>query len=322
MANILTTLFSWLPLAVLAISSIKVVRALQFYLLYSSDLSQYRSTSGGGAAWALVTGASDGIGRGFAHELLRRGFNVIIHGRNEKKLLGIKDALLKEFPNREVKLLVLDAMAKEWTDDYDSTVLAAVKGLNLTMLINNVGGMGGLEPPFDPVSKRPAWQINSMVMLNATFMTQITRVLTPILTRDKSQRTIIVNVSSAAELISSPYLVVYSATKAYVSRWSASLESELRTEGHKIDVHSLIVGAVATDNAASVPNLFNPAVPTFVRAVVKKFGASDVVITPYWPHGVQVWVMTNLMPNLMVEKFIVNMGKELTANYEKKKKGT
>ena len=295
MATTFQTVFTWVQFLVLAVICTKAIRVLQFYLLYSSDLSQYKPTSG--KPWALVTGASDGIGKGFAGELCRRGFNVIIHGRNEKKLQGVKAELEKEFPSREIRLLVLDAVETAWSENTDAIVLGAVKGLNLTVLINNVGGGAGIKPDFATVTERSAKDMDVWINVNLRFMTQITRVLIPTLSRDKSQRTVICNISSGAELLPAPYLVVYSATKAYVSRWSLSLDSELRMLGHNMDTHSYIVGNVVTAGSGrdeSMVGLFSPNARTYASAALSKLGSGHVVCTPYWPHGLQVGFMTSV----------------------------
>jgi short-subunit dehydrogenase len=327
MATAFQTVFSWLQFLVLAYICAKAIRVLQFYLLYSSDLSQYKSPSG--QSWALVTGASDGIGKAFARDLCRRGFNVIIHGRNEQKLLGVAAELEKAYPNREVRLLVLDAVAVPWTEETDRTVLDAVDGLDLTILINNVGGAGGVHPTWATVAQRSTWDLDAHINLNARFMTQITRVLIPVLARGRGrgttnyqpqrQRAAIVNISSGAELLPAPYLVVYSASKAYVSRWSISLDAELQGEGLNIDVHSLIVGAVATPNAGhdeSAKGLFCPDADTFARKALPKLGCGHVVCTPYWPHGLQVTFGASL-PAWLGAKMMRDVARKAMARAEK-----
>ena len=309
----------------IAYLGIKIFPIVRFYFLYSSDLSQYkpRPGSGGKAAWALITGASDGIGKGLAQELCRQGFNVVIHGRSEKKLMAVKMELEKTYPGREVKLLVLDAAKMDWNPQADAKVLDSVKGLNLTILINNVGGGGGFDPVFTTVWAKEAWDTDAWINVNLRFMTHITRVLIPALTRYKNQRSVIVNVSSAAEVVAAPYLAIYSATKAYVSRLSESLASELKAEGQAVDVHSLLVGQVITagnKGAESTEALFSPMPATFAKAVVSKFGCGHVVCTPYWPHGVQVGFMRDLMPSWLGESFILNFAKDMMAKEEKMKR--
>lgn len=321
MASVFYTVFSWIQFAVLAYFFSGIIRNLQFYFLYFSDLSQYKPTSGGEKAWALVTGASDGIGKAFAEELCRRGFNVVIHGRNEKKLKGVKAELEKEFSGSEVRLLVIDAANTPWSSDIDALVLKAVKGVNLTILINNVGGAAGLE--WEPLKSYSPATLNGLINLNAVFMAQITRVLIPTLAQSQSQKATIVNVSSGAELLPAAYLVAYSASKAFVSRWSRGLDAELKAEGLKIEVQSLIVGAVETPGSGMSTNqdLFTPTANTMAVAALSKFGSNHgVVVTPYWRHGMQVLLMTN-MPNFVGVKFMVDMAKRQRKIAEEKKKG-
>lgn len=94
-----------------------------------------------GSPWALVTGASDGIGVGFAEELASQGFNVILHGRNAEKLQTVSETLQAQFPGRKFKILVLDAVQDAGNVDKIQAALAEFKDLNLKVLINNVGGM-------------------------------------------------------------------------------------------------------------------------------------------------------------------------------------
>ncbi|OCT53242.1 putative short chain dehydrogenase/reductase [Cladophialophora carrionii] len=336
------TVFSYLHFVVLAYICAKAMRVLQFYVLYSSDLSQYKppSGAGGGPPWALVTGASDGIGKAFAQDLCRRGFNVIIHGRNEEKLRRVAAELGKAHPTREIRLLVIDATmmaASCWTDETDKMVLDVVDGLELTILINNVGG-AGVAPrrAWATVTQRSASELDALINLNARFMTQMTRLLIPVLARGRGNkedllmrqrrqrrqrrhRAAIVNVSSGAELLPAPYLVAYSAAKAYVSRWSISLDAELRGEGLEIDVHSLIVGAVATMNAGQdglMAGLFCPDAETFATKALAKLGCGHVVCTPYWPHGLQVAVMACL-PEWLGAKFMRDTARRAMARMEK-----
>lgn len=111
-------------------------RFLWSYLLRPSSLPRYCHSETG--SWALITGASDGIGRGFADELLSNGFNVLIHGRNEEKLQGIQKGMKLRWPRRGVEYVVADASET----NAELRVVEKVKTLpgRLTVLVNNVGG--------------------------------------------------------------------------------------------------------------------------------------------------------------------------------------
>jgi 17beta-estradiol 17-dehydrogenase / very-long-chain 3-oxoacyl-CoA reductase len=92
--------------------------------------------------WALITGATDGIGLGFAQELCQRGFNVILHGRNPKKLQDAQAQLVREYPLAKTKTVVFDASHP--ADGLEQRVREWIGDTELSVLINNVGGQGGL----------------------------------------------------------------------------------------------------------------------------------------------------------------------------------
>jgi hypothetical protein len=79
--------------------------ALVHSLLFPSKLPRYLHAPG--FSWALVTGSTSGVGLALASELCSRGFNVILHGRNQAKLEDVRSKLLIEFPSRQSRLLYL-----------------------------------------------------------------------------------------------------------------------------------------------------------------------------------------------------------------------
>jgi short-subunit dehydrogenase len=264
-----------------------------FYLHFSpSNILTYRRQN----AWVLVTGASDGIGKAFAEELCASGFNVILHGRNETKLRALKGELERRKAGVEIRIIVLDAAAQEeWKDEWDEMILSTVRGLKLTVLVNNVGGSGGVKPEFLAVKDRKANELDTMLNVNARFMMQITRVLLPVLIAN--QPSAILNVSSAAELIPAPYAIVYSASKAYVNMWSRSLDVEMRTDGHDVKVTNLVVAKVVTRGAGRTEKDkgFDTCMPSdMASACLHKMGNGYSNVVPYLPHAMQVAVLQAL----------------------------
>ena len=113
-------------------------RFIWMYCLRPSSIGTYIH---GTAPYALITGGSDGIGKALAHELYDRGFNIIIHGRNEEKTRkGAEE--IQEKGTRDVKYFI--AGSSEAGIDFNK-LLEPFKDLNLTLVVNNVGG-GGNRP--------------------------------------------------------------------------------------------------------------------------------------------------------------------------------
>ena len=86
-----------------------IYRILHFAWIFfrPSRLQRFRHAASG--SWALVTGSSDGIGRAFAEDLVKRGFRVLLHGRNEEKLIRVKNEILQTYPGGYIDFVVADA---------------------------------------------------------------------------------------------------------------------------------------------------------------------------------------------------------------------
>ena len=106
-------------------------------------VSIYASPSGvhlylhGTAPYALVTGATDGIGKAVARELYHRGFNLILHGRNESKLQRVREEIQStSSAKKDVKLWIEDANKRDI--DFEAAV-RQWEDLDITLVVNNVG---------------------------------------------------------------------------------------------------------------------------------------------------------------------------------------
>lgn len=90
----------------------------------------------GADTYALVTGASDGIGKAIAQELYRKGFNLILHGRNEEKLWKTADEFRHERGAlKDIKVWVQDATSPDV--DFEA-VVEKWRRLNIQLVIHNV----------------------------------------------------------------------------------------------------------------------------------------------------------------------------------------
>ena len=92
--------------------------------------------------YAVITGSTDGIGKATARELYHKGFNLILHGRNEEKLKGVIEEIQSTKSKRtgkvqDVKYFLEDA--SKAGVDFEG-IAKRFEGLNVTIFVNNVGG--------------------------------------------------------------------------------------------------------------------------------------------------------------------------------------
>lgn len=292
--------FFLFPLILLAFWIAQFVRT---HILHVSNLPRYHSLNKSGdrdRSWALVTGASDGIGFGFAEELAAQNFNVILHGRNKAKLEGLIEQLRQQYPLLRFKAFVVNASQREnWTKAFSDLIneLEADKA-DLKVLVNNVGGSGGSFNAFDKMADRDAKVILDTIDMNASFPAAITHALLPML--ERNQPSLILNTGSIVAFMPPPYLALYSGSKSFVMNWNESLWQEMQAEKLDIEVLAVWVGRVI--NAAVKnkykPTFWTPDGRTLAKAALHKVGCGRPAVWAYWPHELQVLPM-QLMPEAL-----------------------
>jgi 17beta-estradiol 17-dehydrogenase / very-long-chain 3-oxoacyl-CoA reductase len=288
-----------------------------YHFLRPYNLSKYKK-GGKGEPWALVTGASDGIGYGFAEELASQGFNVILHGRNEQKLQGVKEKLLSQFPGRKFEILILDAIKDAGDSDKMAASLSEFKDLNIKILINNVGGVAGPKPTFRKFTEMSPSLIDGWIDINLRFSTQFTRQLLPTLIANQSA--LIINIGSGASDAPSPWIAVYSGTKAFNKSWSRSLAVELLDEGYDIDCHAIVVGPTATERLGLAASMTQPTPRTLARSSLGYAGTGVRDVAAYWGHDYLMSIFA-IMPGWYAENFIRTFSKALIEKEKKEVEG-
>ena len=282
------------------------------HFLYQGSLGKYQERTN--PAWGLVTGASDGIGKGFAEELCSRGFNVVLHGRNKTKLEALKDDIIKQWPQREIRLLVLDASAEARNSVAIDEAVQQIADLKLKVVVNNVGGSGGLKPSWLAFAQRKPEDTHMFIDLNATFPTEITRTLLPDLINN--QPALIMNVGSVCSEIPSPYVSVYAGAKAYNKAWSRSLSLEMEAEGHAVEVMNILVGAVSSGSQPLDLSFFCPSSRRMAKHSLDKVGCGRDVIWGYWPHHLQ-FSMVSSLPRPFMDKIVLGIALEEKSKEER-----
>ena len=185
---------------------------------------------------ALITGASAGLGEGFARELARRGHDLILTARRVDRL----DALAAELRATGVAVHVFAADLEE--PDAPDRLLAEVAAAAppVDLLVNNAGF--GLRGDFAALDR--ARQLG-MVDLNCRALVALAHGVLPGMLERRSGA--ILNLSSTAAFQPGPWMAVYYASKAFVLSFSEALHEEVRDKG--VTVTALCPGPTRTEFA-------------------------------------------------------------------------
>jgi uncharacterized protein len=196
------------------------------------DVETMTATTEFHGKWALVTGASAGIGVALARELARRGAKLILTARRRERL----ESLAGEFAAQGVETRIVvadlnDAAAPEQIYD-------AVQDLSVDILINNAGlGQYGAFQLSDPE------QEFSMVRVNCEAVVRLSRLFVPRMV--ERRRGWVLVVASTASFQPLPYLATYAATKVFDRFFALGLAEEVAQYG--INVTALCPGTTESE---------------------------------------------------------------------------
>ena len=185
--------------------------------------------------YALITGASKGIGKAIATDLAARGFNVLLVARSEDLLQQEASRITTQYPVK-ADWLALDLSSPDAAQNVFDWCRA--KGYTIKVLVNNAGY--GLSGPFE---KYPADAYINMMNLNMNTVVALTRLFLPDLRT--LPRAYILNIASSAAYQAVPGLSTYAASKAFILLFSRGLHQELHKS--RVSVTCVCPGATDTD---------------------------------------------------------------------------
>jgi 1-acylglycerone phosphate reductase len=185
---------------------------------------------------ALITGCSNGgIGSALAQELHRRGYIIFATVRTPSKASD-----LAALPNTTI--LTLDVTDKESIAAAALTVAEKTGGRGLDVLVNNAGsGLLGPITEIDLEAARKLFDVNFWGVL------AVTQAFTSLLVQAQG---LIVNISSSASIMHTPWMSMYNCSKAALSMASANMRVELKPLG--VRVQCVVAGVVASQFDSNV----------------------------------------------------------------------
>jgi len=260
-------------------------------------------------AWAVVTGSTDGIGKALAEQLARKGLNVVLISRTEAKLREQATTIAEKF-KVQTKFAAVD-FSKQSPTLLDP-VKAIVKGLDVGILVNNVGVSYDHAEFFTDLDPE---RIESVVRVNVNGTTAMTQIVLPGMVERK--RGAIVNISSMSSLVNEPLYAVYSGTKAYLNSFSQALYYE--NVRHGVHVQSSLPGFVATKlSKIRSTSLTVPSANAWARSAIAHIGYEPLSV-PYWSHALLAWFVS-VAPQSVVASAMLKNGLNIRRRALQKKK--
>lgn len=209
--------------------------------------------------------------------------------RTESKLQTLKEEIEHKYAGSSIqtKILPMDFSANR-EEDY-AKLKALVDGLDVSVLINNVGQSHSIPVPFVQTTKK---EMLDIITINCVGTLRVTSIVAPGMVQ--RHRGLILTMGSFGGMTPTPLLATYSGSKAFLQQWSTALAGELRGSG--VDVE-LCLSYLVTTAMSKIrrTSLLIPNPRQFVRAALSKIGRSGgaqtyaYTSTPFWAHAIVQW---------------------------------
>ena len=237
--------------------------------------------------YALVTGASGGLGKFLAIECARKNMNLVLVALPGSDLFHLRNYIIRTF---NVDVLCIEIDLSEEKNCYELYRKVKDENISISVLINNAG-IGGTFP-FD---EKDAGYYSKVISLNVTTPTILCRLFLSDLKHNAPS--FIMNVSSLAGILHLLHKQVYGATKSYLVSFSKTLRKELRRDNVSVSV--LCPGGMNTYWRLTMENRMmgtwisrqSVMEPSYVAAIgIKKMiDKKELIITGFWNRCFLLW---------------------------------
>ncbi|KAM6983365.1 hydroxysteroid (20-beta) dehydrogenase 2 [Tautogolabrus adspersus] len=248
--------------------------------------------------WAVVTGATSGIGKAYASELAQRGLDVVLVSRSNNKLQAVAKEIEERY-GRKTRTIQVD-----FTDGHSiySTIGKELHGLEIGILVNNVGMMYSETCDYFLDAPDAEQKITDVINCNVLSIPHMTRLVLPYMV--ERGKGLIINMSSLAGLRPHPLVSLYSSSKSFVSFFSECLHAEYKSKGIIVQcVAPFMVSSNMIGNMKS--NYFVRSAPVFAREALNTVGHSSYT-TGCLSHTLQSMALKVLLPDwLRMSSFFV-----------------
>uniref|UniRef100_A0A673CD65 Hydroxysteroid (20-beta) dehydrogenase 2 n=1 Tax=Sphaeramia orbicularis TaxID=375764 RepID=A0A673CD65_9TELE len=254
--------------------------------------------------WAVVTGATSGIGKAYASELARRGLDVILISRSTDKLRMVAKEIKDQY-GRKTRTIQVDftegqsiypLIAKE-LQDLEIGILGKMKH----SAMNTLGFFS---------------KITQVVNCNMLSVPQMTRLVLPGMVERGTG--LIINISSQVAVRPQPLLCLYSATKIFVTYFSQCLQAEYKSKG--ITVQCVVPFLVSTNMTTLPVNCMVKSAPGFAHDALNTVGYSTYT-SGCLSHALQSVALSVLVPDwFLMSSFLIRQFRKLAKQRKQERK--
>lgn len=261
--------------------SFKTFKALYPFILPTPSL--YNQYKGAKAPWVAITGSSDGLGRQFAFEFSKKGFNILLFARNQAKIKSMELELQKQFPNRVYKIILAD-FKRVLEPGFFLPIEQQFKELNIRILINNVG-----VTSISSASSFIESEVRDQILINL----YSPLILTGLYSKSSPNTPFgVINIGSALGSHPLAYLGAYSATKAGLEAFTESLIGEI--EALKVRVFCLTPYYVSTKMTGyPKEGVLTVSAEDCVKGALKQYAWGKEKGCGNWKHEILMLVLRN-----------------------------
>ncbi|MCU1727251.1 SDR family oxidoreductase [Pseudomonas sp. 7P_10.2_Bac1] len=250
--------------------------------------------------YALITGASSGIGAVYADRLARDGYDLILVARNQQRLERLAAQLTSQ-TGRDVQVVVADLSQSA---DLKRVASLLQEDPRITLLVNNAGVGASTS-----LLESSADAMDAMILLNVLALTRLAKAAAGNFV--EQGRGTIINIASVVAVAPKLLNSVYGGTKAFVLALSESLQHELSDKGVKVQV--VLPGATATEfwdvagsSVDALPEAIVMSAENMVDAALAGLAQGEHVTVPALPDSAD-WAAFDaarqaLLPNLSHNK--------------------
>ncbi len=253
--------------------------------------------------YAIVTGASSGIGEEFAYQLAEKGYSIILIARRKAELERISKDIINKHKVK-TKVFTCD-LSKEQEIKRIIRYVTQIK--NIDFLVNCAGF--GNKAHFSGIgfSEMDTDKMRDMIMVHVMATTELTKAITPMMI--KRNKGYVINVSSVASFVTSAKSnAIYNSTKAYERIFTETLIDELKIKTNKIHAQALCPGLTKTPffknyDASYAPSFMWMTKEVVVKKSIHKVIKKSSVFIPGWKNQFMVLLLRCTLTKKIINFF-------------------